>query len=223
MNLVIFNGSPRNKKSNSKIIIEQFLLGYQEHTNISVPVYYLASTRDREQYLKAFSEAETCLMIFPLYTDSMPGIVKAFFESIYLSSDPRPQQLGFILQSGFPESVHSVCLERYLRKFTHRIGCEYIGTVIKGGVEGIQIMPRSMTRNLFRNFRALGKYYAETGAFSPKIMENFAKPFKMSKIKQFMFQILPSRFINFYWDSNLKKNHARKKRFDRPYEIIEND
>ncbi len=219
MRLTIFNGSPRNKKSNSKILIEKFIEGFNEASDDQPEVFYLASARNREMHLKAFSESETCLIIFPLYTDSMPGIVKEFFEMIYLSDLPRPARLGFILQSGFAESIHSVYLERYLKKFTRRLKCEYLGTVIKGGVEGIQIMPPSMTRKMFKNFKALGKYFAETVQFSPEIMREFAKPYKMPILKQWLYPLLPSSLLNFYWNSNLKKNNAWEKRFDAPYKI----
>jgi NAD(P)H-dependent FMN reductase len=219
MQLTIFNGSPRNKKSNSKILTEHFLQGFNEASDSQTEVFYLASLRNREMHLKAFSEAETCLFVFPLYTDAMPGIVKDFFEMIYLSDVQRPARLGFIVQSGFAESIHSVYLERYLEKFTRRLKCEYIGTVIKGGVEGIQIMPPSMTRRLFKNFKALGKHFAETGQFSEEIKKEFAKPYKMPILKQWLYPLLPSSLLNFYWNSNLKKNKAWENRFDAPYKF----
>jgi hypothetical protein len=45
MKLVIFNGSPRNKKSNSKVLIEHFLAGYNKICPDPVPVQYLANRK----------------------------------------------------------------------------------------------------------------------------------------------------------------------------------
>ena len=148
MKLALFNGSPRYKKSNSKILLEHFLKGYNRINPEQVPVHYLARYKEEETYRIAFQQADAVLIIFPLYTDSMPGIVKQFFESLVASEIQPGKKIGFIVQSGFPEAVHSIYVERYLKKLTQRLKGEYLGTVIKGGVEGIQIMPPWMTKKL---------------------------------------------------------------------------
>ncbi len=221
MKLVIFNGSPRNKKSNSKILIEHFLNGYSRFCPEPVPVHYLADRKDQEEQTEAFRNAEMVILIFPLYTDCMPGIVKEFFEHIAAIKRTSSKKMGFMVQSGFPEAVHSISIERYLEKLAGRLQCEYLGTIIKGGVEGIQVMPHAMTRKLFGSFEDLGEYFAKNEAFSAKIMEKLRKPFKMPFIKRFFFSMINKTGVtNFYWNSNLKKNNAFEKRFDRPYEAF---
>ena len=59
---------------------------------------------------------------------------------IYNGSPRSKKSLVFIVQSGFPEAIHSVCIEKYLKKFTSKLNCTYLGTVIKGGVEEIQVI-----------------------------------------------------------------------------------
>ncbi len=217
MPLTIFNGSPRSKKSNSKLLIEQFIAGYQSIQDESVNIHYLAVTAESDQHLKAFTESENCLIVFPLYTDAMPAIVKAFLEVVFAANIKGPKKVGFIVQSGFRESIHSSFVERYLKKFTVRLGYEYLGTVIKGGVEGIQIMPPSMTKKLFENFRELGSHFAQTGSFKPELVVQLAQPYKLSLASRWFMQLAPSFLKNFYWNSNLKKHKAYSKRFDRPF------
>lgn len=220
MPLTLFNGSPRRKKSNSRLLLDYFRSGYMLVKQEDVEVFYLAD-RDRDTTKKAFLEADVCILIFPLYTDSMPAMVKSFFEDIFMERPLSPaKQLGFILQSGFPEAIHSVWLEPYLRKFTMRLGCQYLGTVIKPGVEGIQVMPPFMTKTLYADFMELGRHFAQTGAFSPALMAKLSRPYKRSRLNQFFFKLLPSRLINFYWNSHLKKNGAWEKRFVSPYEVL---
>jgi hypothetical protein len=126
--------------------------------------------------------------------------------------------IGFIVQSGFPESVHSMAVERYLKKLSQRLNCEYLGTVIKGGVEGMQIMPPWMTKKLFTRFRELGHYFALHNIFSPKIKEELQKPYKMSPASRAGFALFSKLGLtNFYWNSKLKENGAYAKRFDAPY------
>ena len=221
MKLVIFNGSPRKLKSNSKVLIEHFLSGYNRICPEPVPVHYLANLKQRKEQVEAFRNSDIAILIFPLYTDSMPGIVKEFFESITELELTSSKKVGFIVQSGFPEAIHSIYLEHYLKKLAKRLKCEYLGTIIKGGVEGIQIMPPVMTKKLFSRFEDLGEYFAKNKVFSAAIKEKLIKPLKMSRMRRILFNIFKKTGLtNFYWNSNLKKNNAYSKRFDKPFSFI---
>jgi NAD(P)H-dependent FMN reductase len=217
MQLVIFNGSPRKAKSNSTILIKHFSTGYHDHTISDIPVHYLATTSKIVEQVQAFDKADTVIIIFPLYTDAMPGQVKFFIESL-AQLNTKGKNLGFIVQSGFPEAYHSIFIERYLKKLSKRLQCNYLGTVIKGGVEGIQIMPPSMTKKLFQQFEELGSYFAATGSFKPNIVKKLRKPYRMSFVRRQIFNLLiPSGLTNFYWNKKLKENNAYKLRFAQPY------
>jgi multimeric flavodoxin WrbA len=218
MKLTLFNGSPRNKKSNSKILVEKFLEGFSKIDTSTVEMHYLANIKKMDEHTKAFAEADTVLIIFPLYTDCMPGLVKEFIEAIANVKYNFTKRVGYIVQSGFPESIQSVSVEKYLQKLTLRMECEYIGTVIKGGVEGIQIMPSYMTKKLFTNFTSLGEHFAKTGSFNEEIVAKLRTPYKMTKTSLFVFKLMSKiGLTNFYWNSNLKKHNAFEKRFAAPY------
>lgn len=220
MKLAIFNGSPRKEKSNSDILINHFLTGYNRVNVEAIPVYYLAGKKQKEGLAEAFGNADIVIIFFPLYVDCMPGIVKEFFESISNLKLTHSKKIGFIVQSGFPEAVHSIYVERYLKKLTKRLKCEYLGTVIKGGVEGIQILPAWMTRKLFGRFQDLGEYFARNNSFSPKIMEALQKPYRLSLLRKILLSVtIKTGFglSNFYFDSQLKKNGGFKNRFDKPF------
>lgn len=218
MQLTIFNGSPRRRKSNSKLLINKFLEGYAKENTSNVPVYYIASKKEVEKRKEAFKNAEIVILFLPLYVDSMPGIVKEFFEDIATLKDIKVKKIGFVIQSGYPESIHSVFLEKYLKKLSQRFGIEYIGTIIKGGVEGIQTMPNWMTNKLFVNFIGLGEYFAKHNEFDVKIKKKLAKPYKMSKLLLFIFNVLKrTELLNFYWNRNLRLNNAYAERYNHPY------
>jgi FMN-dependent NADH-azoreductase len=217
MTLAIFNGSPRRQSSNSTILTNHFLSGYRsKNADGDVKTAYLADVSQMQEHINVFEQATEVIIIFPLYTDCMPGVVKEFFENIP-SFSGTSKKIGFIVQSGFPEPFHSVHVERYLEKLVKRLGFTYLGTVIKGGVEGIQVMPPSMTRKLFENFRKLGEHFAAEGEFSEEIMQKFRKPLRMSPIRLLVFRLMQKTGLgNFYWNSLLKKNGAFHQRFDRP-------
>lgn len=217
MQLAIFNGSPRLKKSNSRLLIKHFLNGFNGKSPTDCTIHYLANTKKNEEHREAFEKADTVIVIFPLYTDAMPGQVKHFFESIE-EINSRGKKVGFIVQSGFPEAIHSTYIERYLDKLAKSMKWNYSGTVIKGGVEGIQIMPANMTKKLFSQFEKLGQHYALTGEFEAKTVKQLRSPYKMSPLRRSLFKFM--LFIgvaDFYWKKKLKENKAWKIRYAQPY------
>ncbi len=222
MKLAIFNGSPRNKKSNSKVLIDHFLTGYNKVCSEPVSIHYIANRKQKEKRKEIFQKAEIIIIIFPLYTDCMPGIVKEFFENIVELKFTHTKKIGFIVQSGFPEAIHSIYIERYLKKLTTRLKGEYLGTIIKGGVESIRSMPPWMSKKLFGRFHDLGEYFAKNKTFSPQIQGVLRKPYKMSLMIRLLFSVISKTGLtDFYWNSNLKKNGAFKNRFDKPFEEID--
>jgi hypothetical protein len=217
MNLVIYNGSPRGKNSNTDILLRHFTDGCDQTGGITWEKYYLKHMQNNREQRKAFEKADGVIIAFPLYTDSVPGIVKYFIESL------KPlvisfKKIGFIVQSGFVESIHSLYVENYLEKLTIRLGCEYLGTIIKGGVEGIQLQPSHMTDPLFTAFFNLGRYFAETHTFHPGILSQLKKPDRLPVYLRLVISFLGFfGLTNRYWNNQLKENHAFKKRFDTPY------
>jgi len=82
MQLAVFNGSPRGRKGNSKIVLDHFLSGFESNPKNSYELYYLNRLKDAKLFVQAFGEAETVLLVHPLYTDAMPAIVKHFIEQL---------------------------------------------------------------------------------------------------------------------------------------------
>ncbi len=218
MKLVIFNGSPRLEKSNSTMLINRFLNGYHKIIDDEAPVHYLARTHEMNEFLNAFRNTDYAIIVFPLYTDSMPGVVKQFFELLAKTKPHKNVKLGFILQSGFPEGIHCENTKRYLQKFSNRIDCFYLGTLTKGGVEGIQTMPAIMTRKLFTGIQRFGEFFARTGHFNEEIILEMSKPYKMSIPKTLLMRLLSAAGItNHYWNIHLKKNGAYHNRHNQPF------
>jgi len=223
MKLTIYNGSPRGKKSNTKILMDHFINGMDTIKNKwEINIHYLNDMKNSDLFVREFENSENIILAFPLYTDAMPGIVKHFIDKLIdvklMNTNCR---IGFVVQSGFPETVHSRYVERYLEKFSKRINAEYIGTIIKGGVEGIQVQPPQMTKKLYRSFEQLGVYFGEKGEFDKKIIKTLAGKEKLNSFKRFVFYALSKTGItNFYWNNQLKKNNVYKERFAQPYKRI---
>jgi len=219
MKLTVFNGSPRGYRSNTRILLEHFLKGFSKTEGNKHKAYYLNRVKEEDQFKRAFAEAECVLLAFPLYTDSMPGVVKSFIEALepFAGRKSNPA-LGFIVQSGFPEAAHNRMVERYNEKLASRLECAYLGTIVKGGAEGIQVQPPRMTAKLFTRFYELGRVFGRDGYFDQSRIEELAKPERLSRGVLLLLQLLgPTGLLNFYWNKQLKKNGAYSRRFAAPY------
>jgi len=216
--LTIFNGSPRGRKGNTQLLMEHFLKGFTSLEGRSGEIYHLNHLQDAASFSQAFGEAECVWLGFPLYTDAMPGIVKAFIESLKaFQIRPGNPPLGFLVQSGFPEAAHSRFVERYLERLAGRLGSPYLGTIVKGGAEGTRIMPENMTRNLFTTLEQLGRIFGETGLLDPDLLSSLAKPERYPAYMAPVFKLFAKLPVSqFYWNGQLKKNGAYERRFDRP-------
>jgi multimeric flavodoxin WrbA len=213
--LTLFNGSPRGKRGNTPIFLREFAQGFGGESEM----HHLIQVKQREQHVQAFAEAECAWIGFPLYTDSMPGSVKHFFEALEpLVGRKGNPPVGFVVQSGFPEGLHSRYVERYLEKLAARLGSPYLGTIVKGNGEGTHIMPPEMTRALFDDLHALGAGFKHSGCLDPKTLAHVAIPEYFPAILNPVFQIflrLPS--AHSYFDDMLNKNGAYERRFARPF------
>ena len=98
------------------------------------------------------------------------------------------------------------------------MGIDYLGTVVKGGVEGIKVQPKWMTKIYMELIYDLGQHLALDWELNPVIVNKLAKPERLSFTALTFYRLLSRlRLLNFYWDSQLKKNKAFENRFAQPY------
>jgi multimeric flavodoxin WrbA len=213
--LTLFNGSPRGRKGNSPIMLGEIATGFGG----AVETHHLVRMKETEAMAQAFANAECAIVGFPLYTDSMPGTVKHFIEALEpFVGRPNNPPLGFLVQSGFPEGLHSRYVERYLEKLAARLGSPYLGTVVKGNGEGTRVMPPEMNRELFANLQALGAGLKSGKPFDPAPLATIAKPESFPAILWPVFQVFVRLPIaHSYFDGMLKENGVYEQRFARPF------
>ena len=221
MKLTVYNGSPRGTNSNTKLLLEQFLRGFCETPGNEYELIYLNHVDKQEEFVEKFGSAESVLLACPVYTDAMPAVVKTFIESLApLRKRESNPGIGFILQSGFAEAIHSRALEKYMIKLAKRLGCPLYGTTVRGGIEGIQSMPSYMTKKVFNLYYKLGKHFGVTGRFSPEIVRKISGREQFSNTAKITVKIMSVlKLSDIYWNNQLKKNSAYEKRYDRPYEV----
>jgi multimeric flavodoxin WrbA len=217
--LLVINGSPRGVKGNSPVMLQKVMDGFLSVAGTAAEMLHLAKASDRSNIQDAYKQADAVILGFPLYTDGMPGLVKEYIESLaQFESRPENTPMAFLVQSGFPEAAHSRYIERYLRSLAERLHSPYLGSLVRGGCEGVHLMPESMNKKMFSTLYSLGEQLAEQGGFELQTVRALVSVEHYSKILVPLFKIaVKTPFTKVYWDSQLKTNRAYDRRFDQPY------
>lgn len=216
MKLAIFNGSPRAKTSNTKKLLDFFQKGFENAGGEITSVDYLIQEKHVDEQVRHFLEAQNILLAFPLYVDSLPGVVKQFIEKIG-NIDGRGKRIYFFVHSGFPEAVHCEALVRYLKLLTKRWNMEYGGTILKPGTEQIHMRPEKKNENLFHDFETLGSKLATTEIPDQSIVEKFKKHYVFPKRAIPLIKLLVKLGVfDLFWKREMEKNKALARSFDMP-------
>ncbi len=213
--LVIYNGSPRRSGSNSTMVLEKAveLLGSQ------LEVRDLKEEHQWDEWAESFTSEKHVMFFMPLYVHAMPSHLMGFIEKLKASEG----SISFFVQSGFPESSQSHYLEAYFERLALRLGRIYLGTAIKGGLEGLQVKPAKQQNQIMKPMIQAMITLVDNGYYDPAGIRQLASPISLGSGMKLLFKLV-RRFglINFFWDRYLKENHAFEKRFDHPYLSLKN-
>ncbi len=230
MKRLALNASPRGKNSNSRLIISWIAAGLESATDAGtepMEVADLASSASLQAHIDAFLEADEAVIVMPLYTDQAPGVFMRLANALAerIEADPeatrerlRGKRVGFIVQSGFPESLQSEALRDWLVRLSERLGFESLGIAVRGGVEGIMLRPEKSLKRLKSMYGSLGAAMGRGEAFQKEVLAKLATPRKLNDLARLALSALkPTGLVDFYWNYLLKKNGAWERRFDAPY------
>jgi hypothetical protein len=217
--LLLLNGSPRGKGSNSMKMLTRAAKGWSRATGGQIETLHLARRADFDRAVASFAEADTVLLGMPLYADAMPSLVKEYIEALAprvgLPSNPR---LAFLVQSGFSEALHSRGVERYFEKLATRLGSPYAGTIVRGGGESLRSMPDEASKKLWARLEALGEGLARDGRFDGELLAQVAGIERFSApVAAVLGAALVWPLPLIMWNGEMKKNGAYERRDARPY------
>jgi multimeric flavodoxin WrbA len=216
MSLIVYNGSPRGEKSNSSIITSWFLEGYgSDNTEIR----FLKKFKQHLTYAEEMIKHDQVLIVFPLYVDGMPGQVKHFYEILSsIKEKVKDKQITFIIHSGFSDGIQSRVLEHHCNIFANIMELNNHGVIIIPGSEGFRLMPPAMTKKKRLAVSRLGASYKANEKYNASDIKFLFGKEKSSKSGRFIYRILGILGLtNTYWNSQLKRNKAKKNCFDAPY------
>lgn len=209
--LVIYNGSPRRSIGNSSLILTKVLNGLGDR----IEIRDLKQKNKWDEWAEAFKNDKHVMFLMPLYVHAMPSHVMAFIEKLEASQG----SISFFVQSGFPESSQSHYLEAYLNLLALRLNRTYLGTAIKGGMEGLKMSSTSVQDKMIEPIVNTINHLVEHGKFDSTDLSRLAIPIRFNQTMKVIFGLLSKiGFVNsILWDKQIKANNAYKNRFDQPY------
>lgn len=221
MQYLLCNGSPRGAKGTTGRIIDALTKGIAEASSptpenslppIGIDCALLHRVHEHAAVATSFADADRVVIVFPLYTDGMPGLTMAFIEALQpYTGRLQHMSIAYIVQSGFPEKRHSEAITKYLERLTEILGASYGGTAIFGG--GMSLYGKRLEL-----VNDLGRSFARTGRFDPILLAKTTPMQKMPFLLRGLLRLLSKTpLLQFFWIPQLKANGAYKKRFDRPY------
>lgn len=223
MGLAIFSCSPKpENRSNTVAIAKAFKDGYGGDAEI----HHLNKRAGWDKYRGIFDKSTEIVFAMPLFVECVPGLLMEFLESLTPKNSGadsvRPDEsaektrIGFILQGGFEEACQLRVCEKYLETLPSYLGCEYSGTLLKGGMFALTIASEKRRSKILGRFREMGRIYAETGVFDKAAVTKFAAPERYSKPMRFLIALLAP--INKIAWRYLARKHGVQGRLDaRPY------
>jgi len=216
--LIIFSCSPRPESaSNTAAIVNAFKNGILSEGNEEIIICYLYKRSEWDNYRNIFKANNEIIFALPLFVECVPGLLMEFFESLEPKNEGNTK-IGFIVNSGFEEACQLRTCEKYLETLPSYLNCKYSGTLIKGGMFGLSILPDEKKVKMLQPFYNFGKIYAKDRLFEKSKVTKFAAPERYSKI--FCILIILFKPINkIAWKWLSRKLGATEKIDKRPYKI----
>jgi multimeric flavodoxin WrbA len=212
----IFNCSPKPGKNNTGVLLEEFVKGYvsqaQNDEEVSqgrnqAEIYRLNKFSSMEEAVEIFKKSESVLLAMPLYCYAMPGGVKLFVEALEpLTGKCGGKKLGFLVQYGFKEGIHARPLEKYLAKLSRRLGCQYLGTIIKGGCDNLAAGQKSGADEILKGIYDIGATLNRKGEFDKAELDMFSQPEIEEKQSVVQIESTLAMANKYYWGAALARN-----------------
>ena len=111
------------------------------------------------------------MIALPLDVECIPGLLMEFLETLTPKSDGS--KMAFLLQGGFMEGVQLRCGEAYLKILAGKLGCAYMGTLVKGDNFMIRFFEGEWREKVTDPYADMGREYAVNGDFNSKACKKF--------------------------------------------------
>ncbi len=235
--LLIVGSQKINHPSTSALLGEYLLKRLEKHgweTEALTLGRDILDGRGQDRLYSSVNEADTILLSFPLYVDTLPFLTTKALEVIALRRDTvnaaHPKRILALVNSGFPEPYQSAVALAVCRNFALECGMSWAGGLVMGSGEGL-LSGYPVTG--FRGLRGLKRpplYYinralritADALAEGHPVPEKAVRLIARKPVPLISFGLWRQIFIKLgknIWEKEAALNGlTREELFDRPYE-----
>lgn len=118
--LMVINGSPRGRRSNSRRYAEAMLSVWQDEY-----VEYYTASRRVDECIMAMDGCSDVLLAFPLYTDGLPSGLMELLGQLLEAELANGIRVHAVINCGFKEPSQCDAALEMVRLFCKRAGCKY--------------------------------------------------------------------------------------------------
>lgn len=211
-------GSPKMKKSTSEALGSYLLEGLHKQGCTCEKLHVLSALKNGvEELLDKVNDTDILIISFPLYVDTLPAPLIKALELITDSRRKRAfnpkQSLVAIVNSGFPEAIHSETVLKILKVFADKTNFKWLGGLSMGCGPAINGRPieqiGGMARNIVKALDMSIESIVNDDAVPSKAIELMSKN---------LFPVwLYTFFGNQSWRTQAKKFNMHKQLYAKPY------
>jgi hypothetical protein len=183
--IVLLNGSPKGRGGSSGSFGD-YILSKISHQGISKEIFHVGkSIRNEEKWnhlVQSVKNADTIILTFPLYWDSLPSHLIKGLELLHAQKDELGKAHNFyiIVNNGFPEPWHNEIAIEISKCFAKKMNYKWQGALNIGG--GAAVAGRSlestggMTHRLRETLDMASKAIAQGKPIPKEVKERLTKP-----------------------------------------------
>ena len=172
--------------------------------------------QDHEGARAAFADNDNILFAIPLFVENVPGILLEFLQTLTPKTVPGTK-LAFLLQGGFAEASQLRCGEAFLQALPGKLGCAYAGTLIKGNMFALAMVPPKAAEKMASPFIPMGRLFAKEGRFHREAVDRFAAPEHMSKGMIGYYNFIGGKLSKLFFDRFARARGCKEPLDAKPY------
>lgn len=151
-NILIINASPRGSKSISHYFMKELLkLIHEKELNIETKNLKAILDFEKEIFIKKMIEKDAIILIFPLYYDSIPGMLLNFIWEVeeFVEKENLKTKSNFytIVHCGDFHSEHTKSAINLMKKFSKKMNFEFRLAIGIGASEFIKDTHKNIPMN----------------------------------------------------------------------------
>ncbi len=146
--ILILIGSPRLERSTSHSLADYVLTGLHQRgwkTDLIFSHNVFGSPQDLKELKERIRDVEIIGLSFPLYVDGIPGPMVKVLSSLCKSKNDmgvnQDQKVFSMVNSGFPEPVHSFVAVEMCKQFSKELNASFLGGLTFGAGPIVQGRP----------------------------------------------------------------------------------